>query len=151
MGKAQCPVRPKALNQGCQDELGSLWSPHDAGGRVVRRRCSCAAPPLGGSAARRLATRQLSAVTCRSVPGAWLWAAGHGPSGGPRSGVRRAQCAGGPQRGGERHGVGDPGWKSRGSRAAVRPLTRETPEPRERAVRPVTAGASAHADPSPEW
>lgn len=133
MGKAQCPVLPKALNPRRQDEIGSLWSPHNAGGRVVRHRCPCAAPPPRWKCHADWPLSSLSTVTCRSVPGAWLWAAGHGPSGGPRSGVRRAKCAGVPQRGGERHGVGDPDWKPRGSRAAVRPLTRETPGPRERA------------------
>lgn len=135
---AQWPVWPKALlNQRLRsDRAGKPAVRNNAGGRVVRR-CPCAAPPPRSQRRADWLARSLSAVTCRSVPGAWLWAARHGPSGSHRSGAGRAECMGGPQRGGERHGVGDagtrdhPGWKSRGSSASERPLTRETPGPRE--------------------
>lgn len=99
----------------------------------------------------------MSAVTCWGVPGAWLWAAGHGPSGSLRSRAGRAECAGGPQRGGERQGWGTRASvttraRSREARALWRARSpgKRRGRARARTAWPVTAvGAGTRADPSP--
>lgn len=117
-GKAQCGwLGGHSAQSGLRLDTGASGAGSSGAAVPTQGRWECRPAPLplrrpAPSAA--LPRRLAPPAACRpSRAGASraprLWAAGHGPSGGRGAGAGRTECSGGPQRGGERHGVGGRG------------------------------------------